>query len=142
MTAGKHRRTRRETETSDYVAMLIRMFNGYGDRIADDPAALVHLGDLENAWRDAVNMGIFRANSGETKYSTPEIGRMLGVSHQAIGKRVKLGCIAYAELQRARGAGAVVRLAVIRTRRQEKLAAVGIEDRTGSERERGMLRAV
>lgn len=138
--AGRHRR--RQTETSDYVAFMLRVFNGFGDRIADDPAALAHLRDLEAAFANAVNMGIFRANSGESKYSTPEIGRLLGVSHQAIGKRAAKGRDAYAELQRARGAGAVIRLAVLRSRRAELLEAAAVPDRTGTERERGVLRAV
>lgn len=137
--AGRHRK---QTETSDYVAFMMRVFNGYGDRIADDPAALAHLRDLQEAFTKAVNMGIFRANSGESKYSTTEIGRLLGVSHQAIGKRAGLGRHAYAELQRARGAGAVIRLATLRARRAELLQAAAVPDRTGSERERGILRAV
>jgi len=139
--AGRHRRGR-QTETSDYVAFMMRVFNGFGDRIADDPAALAHLRDLETAFVNAVNMGIFRANSGAGKYSTPEIGRLLGVSHQAIQKRAGKGRDAYAELQRARGAGAVIRLASLRARRAELLEAAAVPDRTGSERERGMLRAV
>ncbi|HEY2089875.1 MAG TPA: hypothetical protein VGH54_28125 [Mycobacterium sp.] len=114
--------------------MMERIIIGYGNRIADDPAALVHLRHLETLLDDQVNRGIFEANKG-SRYSQPEIGAMLGVSRQAISKRIKLGTVVYALLQQARGAGAVVRLGDVRAQRAELLGAAGVDDRTGSVRE-------
>lgn len=142
---GRHRhgqRSKRVTETSEKVAMMLRIFASYGDRIAEDPAALIHLEDLTIAFRDAVNMGIFRANAGEHGYSQNEIAAMLGRTRQAVQQRIRSGETAYAEIQARRGAGTLARLADVRARRAAQLAAAGVEDRTGSDRERRILRAV
>ena len=139
---GRHRagRAPRVTETSDFVAMLLRMTNALGDRIAADPIALVHVPDLQQALADAVNRGVFEANNAKG-YSTYEIAALAGVTRQAVQQRVRRGEMAYAALQAARGAGPLVRLADLRRRRAELAAAAGVTDRTGSERER-TLRAV
>ena len=131
---GKHRK--RETETSDYVAFALRVMAGIGDRIGRDPAALVHLRELENGLRDSVNRGIFEANRGSDHYSRGDMASILGVSEQAIMKRIRLGELAYAIMRERRGAGALIRIADIRRTRAEGLAAVNVEDVTGSERER------
>jgi hypothetical protein len=139
---GRHRAgtaPQRTTETSDYVAMMTRIIGSFGDRIAQDPAALVHLADLETALRDAVNRGIFEANRSTRHYSQNEIGAILGVSRQAVARRVGLGELVYAAMMQARGAGPVIRIAAVRARRAQLLATAGVEDRTGSARE---LRAV
>lgn len=130
--AGKHRRSRRITETSDYVAMMTRIITAYGDRIAADPVALAHLRDLQATLTDQVNRGIFGANQGDAHYSQNEMARILGVSRQAIAKRIQLGQLMYARIQEARGAGALVPIAAIRARRAQLLAAAEVEDRTGS----------
>lgn len=148
--AGKHRaqrgaqkaRTPRVTETSDYVAMLKRVIYGYGQRIGSDPVALVHLRELEEAMRDAVNLGTYLANQGEGNYSQNEQARFLAVSRQAIAKRIKAGEQVYVAQQARRSDGALVRLADIRAERARELAAAGVEDRTGSVRELAALRAV
>lgn len=132
--AGKHRRTR-ITETSDYVAFLTRVLAAYGDRIAADPVALAHLRDLEATLTDQVNRGIFEANKSAAHYSQSEIARILGVTRQAVAKRIALGELVYARMQQARGAGALVRIGDVRARRAELLAAAAVEDRTGSVRE-------
>lgn len=137
----------RITETSDFVAFLKRVLTAYGDRIGDDPAALVHLRDIEQTLRDAVNRGVFlatqAADNGQPGYSQAEIGRILGVSQQAMSKRARLGETAHIQLQQLRGAGAVIRIGDVRAQRAEALAAAEVPDRTGSERERGAyLRAV
>src|SRR2546430_13128579 len=59
-------------ETSDYVAFLKRAIYGYGRRIGTDPAALVHLRELEEALRDAVNLGTYLANQGRDHYRSEE----------------------------------------------------------------------
>src|SRR5215469_4259967 len=123
---GRHRR--RATETSDFVAMMLRIVNAYGDRIAADPAALVHYRDIENELRDAVNRGIFEANRGENHYSQNDIGAILGVTHIAIHKRIGLGENVYAEMQQRRGAGALFRIADIRRTRAELLRAAEVTD--------------
>lgn len=122
-------------ETSDYVAFLVRALHGYGRRIGDDPAALVHLREIEQALRDAVNLGCYLANQGPDHYSQNEQARVLGVSRQAVAKRIGLGEDVHVALEAARSAGAVVRIADVRARRATGLAAAGVKDRTGSPRE-------
>lgn len=85
---------------------------------------------------DQVNRGIFEANKGQDHYSQNEMAAILGVSRQAIAKRVGLGEAVYARTWEARGAGAVVRVADIRARRAQLLAVAGVADVTGSPRER------
>jgi hypothetical protein len=132
----QRRQQRRQTETSEYVAMMIRIIYGYGYRVSQDPPALAHLRDLEAAFRDAANLGIFAANRmGERPYSMAEIGRMLGVSPQAVHKRTRLGEEVFTRLEAARSAGALVRLDDVRASRARELAAAGVEDTTGSARE-------
>jgi hypothetical protein len=140
--AGKHRAGRRQTETSDYVAFMLRTIISYGDRIAADPAALVHLRELQATLADQVNRGIWEANARAGGYSQNEIAAMLGVSRQAIAKRIGLGEEAAAAVTAARGGGALVRIGAVRARRAELLAAAAVPDRTGSDRERAALRAV
>jgi hypothetical protein len=136
---GKHRepaRRRREYESSEFAAYLIRIIQAYGNRIGQDPAALTHLRDIENELRDAVNAGIAAANlRPDQPYSLAEIASIIGVSRQAVHKRVGLGERVLERLAIARGNGAVVRLADMRKTRAARLAAVGIPDRTGSPRE-------
>jgi hypothetical protein len=139
---GRHRlpaqqpRPRRQTETSEYVAFMMRAIIGYGERIGNDPAALTHLRDLEAITRDAVNAGIYLANhTGARPYSINEIAALMGISKQAVWKRVQLGQAVYEKLEAARANGAVVRLADMRKTRALMLAAAGIPDRTGSPRE-------
>jgi hypothetical protein len=139
MGTGKHR-ARRVKETSDYVAFLTRALIAWGDRIADDPAALVHLRELESTLRDQTNRGVWEANR-RGQYSQRDIASILGVSHQAVGKRVGLGELVAAAVTAARGGGALIRLGEVRARRARLLAAAGVADVTGSDRER-TLRAV
>lgn len=71
--------------------MLTRMLRGYGKRIGADPAAsLPHLRELEQALTDSVNLGIYTANK-IGGHSINELADVLGVSKQAIFKRVTLG---------------------------------------------------
>src|SRR5215472_3513854 len=71
--------------------MLARMMASYGKRIGDDPAAsLPHLRELETALTDATNHGLYLANKVGGR-SINDLAGMLGVSKQAIFKRVGLG---------------------------------------------------
>lgn len=65
--AGRHRSPvrrnraevspRRQTDDSEYTAMLLRMFLGYARRVSDDPAALADLKMLRSAFDDLVKLG-------------------------------------------------------------------------------------
>jgi hypothetical protein len=96
---------------------------------------LAHLRDLQDVLADQVNRGIFEANKGRNHYSQNEMAAILGISRQAIAKRIGLGETVYARTWEARGAGAVVRVGDIRTRRAQLLADASVTDRTGSARE-------
>jgi hypothetical protein len=140
--AGRHRlpdrkpKPKREYESSEIAAFIIRQLYAYGQRIGDDPAALTHIKDIQNAVTDATSMGIAIANKRpDAPYSNAEIARVLGVSRQYIHKRVKLGEAVLGRLIAARSNGAVVRLADMRKTRADGLAAAGLDDRTGSQRE-------
>jgi hypothetical protein len=136
MTGRQVKPRRRDTETSAYVAMLIRIIYGYGKRVGDDPAALVHLREIEGALRDATNVGIYAANKiGDRPYSINEMGAIMEVSKQAVHHRVSLGADVFAALEAARAAGPVVRLADVRDRRAQALEAAAVPDKTGSPKE-------
>lgn len=87
------KRPKRPTTDASYAGMLRRMHFGYAKRIGADPDALEHLRSIEDAARDAVNLGIFFAHcrSDGQAASLSAIGDALGVSKQAIAKRVNLG---------------------------------------------------
>lgn len=88
---GLHRRRKRQTTTADYAAMAKRINRGYGRRIAADPStALRHLRDLETSFTDDVNLGLHEAVT-IGGHSPTELADMLGISRQAIYKRVALG---------------------------------------------------
>lgn len=88
---GTHRRRKRTTTTDQYAAMLTRMVRAYGTRIGAEPAeGLAHLRELEQAMTDAVNLGIYTANRAGG-HSLNELADTLGVSKQAVSKRVGLG---------------------------------------------------
>lgn len=142
--AGRHEvarrsegcKQRRVTESSEYAAMLVRLLYSYGYRISQDPAALAHLRDIEDALRDGVNLGIYGANKlGDRPYSINEIGAILGVSKQAIHKRVGLGEAVFVRLEAIRSRGALVRLSDMRARRAQALAQARVLDKTGSRKE-------
>jgi hypothetical protein len=89
--AGLHRRRKRTTTTDDYSAMLARMLRSYGNRIGQDPeAGLAHLRNLEAELTAAVNVGIYTANR-VGGHSINQLADILGVSKQAVHKRVGIG---------------------------------------------------
>lgn len=134
------KRSARVTETSEFMAFAQRIAISVGDRLGNDPAGLVQARELVTMLQDHLDRGVFLANR-QGRYSQNELAAMAGISRQAIAKRVRRGELVHAELQRRRGAGALIRLVDLRARRAELLEAAGVEDRTGSDRERG-LRAV
>lgn len=133
---GSERRARRVVEASDYVAFLGRAIEAWGDRIAADPAVLVHSAWLAATFRDSENRGIFEANRRQGGYSQREIAAILGVSQPAVQKRARLGEAVYAARQQALGAGPLIRLAEVRRARAAGLSSAGVPDRTGSHREK------
>lgn len=145
---GKHRmskekgakRAPRAVETSEYVAFMTRILIGWGDRVAADPAALVHLRELQETLGQQTNRGIWEANE-RGRYSQNHMAAILGVSRQAVAKRIREGQLTAGAVAQARGGGALVRLAEVRARRARLLAAADVPDMTGSDRERA-LRAV
>lgn len=129
-------RQARVVESSEYAAMLERLIIRYGERAAEDPAILAHAQHLQQALTDAINMGIHAATrQGRQPYSLAEIGRIMGIAYQSAQKRARRGEAALVQLLARRTDGAVVQLAVKRAERAAALAAAGVEDRTGSQRE-------
>jgi hypothetical protein len=95
-----HRKRKRTTTADDYAAMLARMMASYGKRIGDDPAAsLARLRELETALADATNHGLYLANK-VGGHSINELAGHLGVSKQAVFKRVGLGAQVAARRQK------------------------------------------
>ena len=131
------RRSARVVETSDYVAFLTRAMIAWGDRIAADPAALVHMHELLATMDQQTNRGIWEANRRGT-YSQNHMAKVLGVTRQAIAYRIRRGEVAASSLIEARGGGALVRIGEIRARRARLLAAAQVPDLTGSEKERAL----
>lgn len=131
--AGKHR----IRETSDKVGGLLRQLDAYGTTIGSDPAALVHLRELEQRLTEAVNRGIYLANRGKHRYSLAEIARIMNISRPGVLKRVNHGEQAYAAWLARQAAGQpVASLPAVRRARAEGLRAAEVVDLFGSERER------
>lgn len=131
------KRARRQTETSELAAWICRLHRLLEQRIAADPAALVHEDELVQSLRDACNHGIFLANKNPaTRYSLSEIARVNGRTKQAMSLRVQSGEAVHNRLMAAVGGGALRRLADFRRQRAERLAAAEVPDRSGSDRER------
>lgn len=96
-------RPKRTVETEDYVAALARFIDGYGRRVAEDPAAACYLPDLQQRLTDGVNVGLATAQGKTGGWSMREIARYMGVSHVAIIKRIKNGRIIIAAREAAAG---------------------------------------
>jgi hypothetical protein len=97
---GLHRKRKRTTTADSYAAMLARMMASYGKRIGDDPAgSLPHLRELETALTDATNHGLYLANK-VGGHSINELADHLGVSKQAVFKRVNAGAVVARERER------------------------------------------
>ena len=78
---------------------------------------------------DAVNLGVYAANKlGDRPYSINEMAKIMGISKQAVHKRVKLGERVYVALETARANGAVVRLDAVRQARAMVLGQAGVND--------------
>jgi hypothetical protein len=126
-------RQRRQTESAEYAAMLERMLWAFGERVADDPAALTYVHHMTEVLSDAVNLGIYRAAHQPVRpYSLREMAAMLDVaSKTAIVKRRDRGAAVHQRIETARSRGPLVRIADWRARRARMLAAAGVADVTG-----------
>jgi hypothetical protein len=80
-----YEREHRQTETADFGAMVVRMVQAYGDRVAQDPADLSDLADLLGAVNGAIRSAV--AGLRSRGYSWADIGRELGVSKQTAWER-------------------------------------------------------
>ena len=138
MTENKQarRRSRQPVEASDYAAFVLRIAKGLGDRIGNDPAILAHVKEIQQAFSDNINRGIFVAKNKEWQpYTLAEMGRIYGCSYENVQQRASRGEAVHVALQAKLGKGALVRIADIRAQRAAALAAAHINDVTGSERE-------
>ena len=89
---GQHRkRKRKPTSAKDYAAMMRRMIRNYSRRGAENPAAeLVNLRSIEAEVADAIDNALYLANK-TGGHSVNELAEVLGVSKQAVHKRVQAG---------------------------------------------------
>ena len=145
---GRHRaeetprkRSARVTESSDFVAFLLRIHVAWRGRVAHDPVILAHLRDLAASLENETNRGIFLANK-QGRYSQNEIARIMGLTRQAVAHRIKLGEAIHAAAVAAEGGAPVIRLGLVRADRARLLELAGVADRTGSDKEVAAGRAV
>lgn len=124
MATPQHRkRPQRVTETEEYVAMLHRMVDALGVRLADDPAGLVHVEPLREHLRDVMNTAIAVNQERPRGYSFAELGRILGMKRESVYERAVRGRALLAE---ARARLGVVSL---REHRKARLERAGLPDR-------------
>ena len=91
MTGVHRKRKRKPTSAGDYAAMMRRMIRNYARRAGEDPMAeLANLRAIEAELHEAVNNGVYVANK-TGGHSVNELAEVLGVSKQAIHKRVQAG---------------------------------------------------
>lgn len=135
--AGRHaaRRSREGlvTESDQYAAAVARMLWALGRRISTDPGALAYVPEVEQVFRDAVNLGYALAN--EAGWSQSEMAAITGITQQAAAKRVKAGRAVRARIEAEAGTK-LVRLDALRRARARRHADAGIEDRTAGRLER------
>lgn len=91
MTGVHRKRKRKPTSADDYAAMMRRMVRNYRRRAGESPAAeLPNLRAIEAEFADAMNGALYLANK-TGGHSINELAEVLGVSKQAVHKRVKAG---------------------------------------------------
>jgi len=116
----------RVTEPAELAANLSRFFKRLEDHAADDPANLVYIDALSEALRETKLRAVARASRASREggdYSIGEIGRILGVSKQAVHQLAAKGK-ALLEAQRAR-----LGVVSLRERRRARLAEAGVAER-------------
>lgn len=126
MTKTTTGRRDRVTEPAELAANLARFFKRLEDHAADDPANLVYIDALSEALRETKLRAVARASRASREggdYSIGEIGRILGVSKQAVHQLAAKGK-ALLEAQRAR-----LGVVSLRERRRARLAEAGVAER-------------
>jgi DNA-directed RNA polymerase specialized sigma24 family protein len=129
MTKTTTGRRDRVTEPAELAAGLVRCFKRMEDHAASDPANLVYLDELTEALRETKLRAIARASRAAREggdYSIGEIGRILGVSKQAVHQLAGKGK-ALMEAQRAR-----LGVVSMRERRRARMAEAGVAERRAS----------
>lgn len=119
----------RVTEPAELAAGLVRFFKRMEDHAADDPANLVLIDELSEALRETKLRAVARASRAAREggdYSIGEIGRILGVSKQAVHQLAAKGK-ALLEAQRAR-----LGVVSLRERRRARLVEAGVAERRAS----------
>lgn len=119
----RRKRPPRITETEEYCAMLHRMIDALGVRLADDPAGLVHVEPLREHLRDAMNLAIAINQEKPRGYSFGELAKILGMKRESVYERAVKGRALLAE---ARARLGVVSL---REHRRARLDRAGLPDR-------------
>jgi DNA-directed RNA polymerase specialized sigma24 family protein len=129
MTKTTTGRRDRVTEPAELAAGLVRFFKRMEDHAASDPANLVYLDELAEALRETKLRAVARASRASREggdYSIGEIGRILGVSKQAVHQLAAKGK-ALLEAQRAR-----LGVVSLRERRRARLVEAGVAERRAS----------
>ncbi|MGW0807956.1 hypothetical protein [Nonomuraea sp. NPDC002799] len=131
-TSPRRKRSPHVVETEEYVAMMHRLVDALGVRLADDPAGLVHVEPLREHLRDAMNTAIATAQErpGNAGYSFGELAKILGIKRESVYERAVKG--------RALLAEARARLGVVSLRewRKARLDRAGLPDRRAAGGER------
>lgn len=126
-TPNRRKRPQRVVEAEDYCAMLHRMIDALGVRLADDPVAAVHVEPLREHLRDVLNVALAVNQEKPRGYSFAELGRILGIKRESVYERAVKGRALLAE---ARARLGVVSL---REHRQARLDRAGLPDRRAVE---------
>jgi hypothetical protein len=126
-TSPRRKRAPHVVETEDYVAMLHRMVDALGVRLADDPAGLVHVEGLRDHLRDMANVAIAHNQAKPRGYSFAELGRILGMKRESAYERAQKGRVILAEMRARLG------VVSLREHRAARLDRAGLPDRRVSE---------
>jgi hypothetical protein len=122
-TPDRRKRSKRVTETEEYVAMLHRMVDALGVRLADDPAGLVHVEGLRDHLRDVANVAIAVNQEKPRGYSFGELAKILGIKRESVYERAVKGRKILAEVRARLG------VVSLREHRAARLQRAGLEDR-------------
>lgn len=110
---AKHRRRKRPTTTASYAGMLRRTISRYAYRVGEDPAeGLAALADIRRDLEEATSLGLYlaslTADSDGNRWTPGRLGNAVGLTRQAVMKRITQGeAIARSRSRQQRGRAAV-----------------------------------